>query len=268
RVRIGRGGALTAALVFVAIRGFLALLVGPIIGQTTPHFPLYLAEAGLVELVGLRYDARRPIMLGAVAGALIGTVGFGAEYGWQALIAYIPWTPSLIAEGVTCALVAGTAGGVLGGWIGRSVVPPDRIERAPRWVVPAAGLAAVAVMAWALPMPNGSNVPRATVSLRNVAAPPHREAIPVAGIPAPAHFARPFERDKKLLQREQKGNVPAFLTLTAYLIVLAVWSAMIAIVSWALWRLAKSTRPHRPDRPPARSRRKPMKRTPATAARA
>src|SRR4051812_49368357 len=154
RVRIGRGGALTAALVFVAIRGFLALLVGPILGQTTPHFPLYLAEAGLVELVGLRYDARRPIMLGAVAGALIRTVGFGAEYGWQALIAYIPWPPSLIAEGVTCALVAGTAGGVLGGWIGRSVAPRERSERAPRWVVPAAGLAAVAVMAWALPMPN------------------------------------------------------------------------------------------------------------------
>ena len=35
RVRIGRGGALTAALVFVAIRGLLALLVGPILGQTT-----------------------------------------------------------------------------------------------------------------------------------------------------------------------------------------------------------------------------------------
>src|SRR5947209_13824132 len=107
RVRNGRGGALTAALVFIAIRGFLALLVGPIIGQTTPHFPLYLVEAGLVELVGLRYDARRPMMLGAVAGMLIGTVGFAAEYGWQALIAYIPWPPSLIAEGVTCALVAG-----------------------------------------------------------------------------------------------------------------------------------------------------------------
>jgi len=97
---------------------------------------------------------------------------------------------------------------------------------------------------------------------------PRDEAIPVAVIPAPARFTRPFERDKKLLQREQKGNVPGFLTLTAYLIVLVIWSAMIAIVSWALWRLAKSTRTDRPDRSPARSRRKPMKRTPATAARA
>ena len=60
---------------------------------------------------------------------LIGTVGFAAEFGWQALIAYIPWPPSLIVEGVACALVAGTAGGVLGGWIGRSVAPRERRER-------------------------------------------------------------------------------------------------------------------------------------------
>src|SRR5204862_1616132 len=45
RVRIGRGGALSAALFFIALRGLLAILVGPIIGNTTPHFPLYLAEA-------------------------------------------------------------------------------------------------------------------------------------------------------------------------------------------------------------------------------
>jgi hypothetical protein len=69
---------------------------------------------------------------------------------------------------------------------------------------------------------------------------PEDSAIPVKGIPAPAQFTRPFERDKKLLQREQKGNVPGFLTLLAYLAVLAIWSGMIAVVSWALWRLAGS----------------------------
>src|SRR5205814_2700127 len=46
RIRLGRGGALAGALFFIAIRGGLALMVGPILGQTTPHFPLYLAEAG------------------------------------------------------------------------------------------------------------------------------------------------------------------------------------------------------------------------------
>src|SRR5205807_9395163 len=46
RIRLGRGGALSAALFFIGLRGFLAVLVGPILGRTTPHFPLYLAEAG------------------------------------------------------------------------------------------------------------------------------------------------------------------------------------------------------------------------------
>ena len=56
------------------------------------------------------------------------------------------------------------AGGVLGGFIGRAVTPGVSKERIPRWVVPAAGVAAVAVMAWAIPMPNG-NPPKATLAL-------------------------------------------------------------------------------------------------------
>src|SRR4051795_8930689 len=46
RVRLGRGGAIAAALFFIGLRGLLSLLVGPIFGQTTPHLPLYILEAG------------------------------------------------------------------------------------------------------------------------------------------------------------------------------------------------------------------------------
>jgi len=74
---------------------------------------------------------------------------------------------------------------------------------------------------------------------------PADSAIPVKGIPAPARFARPFVRDKDLLQREQEGNVPGYLTLVAYLAVLAIWSTMIAVVCWALWRFARSAEPGR-----------------------
>ena len=164
RVRLGRGGALAAALFFIGLRGLLSLLVGPIFGETTPHFPLYIVEAGLVELVALRWGRERPITLGAISGVLIGTIGFAAEYGWANVVDTIGWPPSLILEGVICATVAGIGGGILGGWIGRAVTPGVAKESVPRWVVPAAGIATLAVIAWAIPMPNGSP-PKATLTL-------------------------------------------------------------------------------------------------------
>src|SRR5689334_10550483 len=53
RMFIGRGGALAAAAFFLVIRGTIALIVGPILGQPTPTFPLYLGSAIVVELVAL-----------------------------------------------------------------------------------------------------------------------------------------------------------------------------------------------------------------------
>jgi hypothetical protein len=164
RVRLGRGGALAAALFFIGLRGGLSLLIGPIFGETTPHFPLYIVEAGLVEIVALRWGRSRPITLGAVSGVLIGTIGFAAEYAWANVVDTIGWPPSLILEGVICALVAGVGGGIIGGWIGRAVTPGVAKESVPRWLVPAGGIAALAVIAWAIPMPNG-NPPKATLTL-------------------------------------------------------------------------------------------------------
>ena len=164
RVRLGRGGAIAAALFFIGLRGILSLLVGPIFGETTPHFPLYIVEAVLVELVALRWARKSPLTLGAISGLLIGTIGFAAEYAWANVVDTIGWPPSLIPEGVACALVAGVAGGVIGGWIGRSVSDVPVEEKLPRWVVPAAAVAAVAVIGWAIPMPNGTP-PKATLSL-------------------------------------------------------------------------------------------------------
>src|SRR5947208_8583917 len=42
RLRSGRGGALMAALFFLALRGGLTVLIGPGLGRSTLHFPLYL----------------------------------------------------------------------------------------------------------------------------------------------------------------------------------------------------------------------------------
>ena len=164
RVRLGRGGAIGAALFFIGLRGILSLMVGPVFGQTTPHFPLYIVEALLVEVVALRYAKRAPLTLGAISGVLIGTVGFFAEYAWSNAVDTIGWPPSLIPEGIVCALIAGVAGGVLGGAIGRSVTEGAPKERLPRWVVPLAGLAVAGLIAWSVPTPNG-NPPKAQLTL-------------------------------------------------------------------------------------------------------
>ena len=55
RIWIGRGGALMAGFGFLLIRGLLTGLVGGVWGQTTPHFPLYLAEAGHAGEINVGY---------------------------------------------------------------------------------------------------------------------------------------------------------------------------------------------------------------------
>src|SRR4051794_2440098 len=169
RILLGRGGALAGAVFFILLRGLLAVLVGPIIGETTPHFPLYLAEAACVELVALRWDARRPFTLGAVAGVLIGSVGFFAEYAWSHAWMVNPWPSSMIGQGLVLALIAGVSGGVLGGAIGRAVPPHVRREvRAPAWALPLAGAAALGVLVFCIPQPVPSNPPTANVTLTDV----------------------------------------------------------------------------------------------------
>jgi hypothetical protein len=115
RLRAGRGGAIGALIFYLAMTGFVDLLVGGAIGRSWPSMPLYIAEALCVEAVGLpRGSAARPIRLGAISGLLIGTVGFAAEYLWTNVAMPMPWHTVLIAEGLPTAIVAGVAGGILG----------------------------------------------------------------------------------------------------------------------------------------------------------
>src|SRR4051794_21489550 len=92
RIRIGRGGALGAVAVFLVERLFLTAVVGGAIGNTTPRFPLYIAAAAIVELIGLRFDAeRRPVAFGALAGLGVGTVGLAGEWAWTHAVFVNPW---------------------------------------------------------------------------------------------------------------------------------------------------------------------------------
>ena len=143
RLWAGAGGALIAVALFVAVRGGVSVLVGPVFGETTPHFPLYVVEAVIVELVALRGLVARPLAFGAVAGALIGTAGLAAEWGWSHVWMPIAWPEAMLAEALAVGLPAAVAGGVIGALIGAALAS-DRVPR-PRAAVPALVAASLAL---------------------------------------------------------------------------------------------------------------------------
>jgi hypothetical protein len=185
RVYVGKGGALAAALFFILIRGALALLVSPAFGHTTLHFPLYVVEAAVVELVALRVDPRRTLRFGMWAGVAVGTIGLAAEWAWSYVWWTIEWPSNLFPEAAICGFVAAVAGAVLGALMGNGL-RPDRDPRLPTRLAPAAiaGVALIAVLAYAVPVGDGSSV-RASVGLTEVKGPPNREVNVTARLQPP-----------------------------------------------------------------------------------
>ncbi len=159
----GRGAALGAVAFFLAVRGVLALLVGPVLGQATPHFPLYVVEALAVEAIALR--VRRPLAFGLASGVAIGTVGLAAEWGWSHAWAVLPWPASLLGTGAVLGFAMAVAGALLGAWIGaRLSVEPVSASASLRAgaVIGAAVIAGCVVLALHSPPQRGL---RATVAL-------------------------------------------------------------------------------------------------------
>ncbi len=127
RLWAGRGTALGAVAFFLAVRGGLALAVGPVLGESTPHFPLYVVEALVVEGVALALVAeRRPLAFGLWSGVGIGTLGLAAEWGWSHVWMPIPWPSSLLPEAALLALGTAVASGVLGAWVGSHLAVEPR----------------------------------------------------------------------------------------------------------------------------------------------
>ncbi|MBE2316126.1 hypothetical protein DVA67_009070 [Solirubrobacter sp. CPCC 204708] len=116
RIWLGRGAALGAAVFFLAMRGIMALLVGPVLGEPTPYFPLFLVEALIVELVALR--VKQPLPLALAAGALLGTVGLAAEWAWTHVFMPLPWPAALFPEGLIAGLIMAVAASCVGAWVG------------------------------------------------------------------------------------------------------------------------------------------------------
>ncbi|HEX2415927.1 MAG TPA: hypothetical protein VHJ37_12010 [Thermoleophilaceae bacterium] len=166
RIYLGRGGALLAVLGFLLIRGFLAVAVGGVFGQTTPHFPLYLVEALVVEVVFLRAAGRSPVAMGALAGVFIGTAGLAAEWAWSGVWMPIPWSSALLPEAALAGPVAAVAAGALGGFVGSALTGGVAHRGGGRWFALGGAAVLVAVVAWHAPLSDEG--PRnATMALRD-----------------------------------------------------------------------------------------------------
>jgi hypothetical protein len=175
RIYAGPGAALGAAGFFILLRGGLALLVGPVLGQTTPHFPLYIAEALVVEAVALFVSTRKPLRFGIVSGLGIGTVGLASEWAWSHVWMPLPWPESAFPEVAIVGFAAALAGATIGTWIGTHLSPTLQ-PRSPQLRRAAVCSAAVlaALVGYGLYTPTQEGV-SAQVALRDVGNGPGRE---------------------------------------------------------------------------------------------
>ncbi|MGY1780722.1 hypothetical protein [Geodermatophilus sp. SYSU D01036] len=186
RLWMGRGGALAAAGFFLVVRGTIAVVVGPVLGEITPQFPLYLGSALLVELLALAWPlARRPLAFGAVAGVLVGTVGTAVEGLWTRVTQVLEWNGDVLVEGALMAVVGGVAGGLLGALLALGLR-----RRLPRPAV-ARGVLVLSLLALAGGVANGlvATVPddlEATLAIEDVTTDPRTADVTVRLDPADA----------------------------------------------------------------------------------
>jgi hypothetical protein len=185
RVYAGPGAALGAAVFFVVLRGLLAVAIGPVLGQTMPHFPLYIAEALVVEAVALFVSTRQPLRFGLVSGIGIGTFGLAAEFAWSHLWMPLPWSESALPEVVVVSLAAAIASATIGAWIGAhlSLEPPERSPLLRRAAVCSAAVLA-ALVGYGLYTPTQEGV-SAQVSLQEVGGSGGREVNAVVRLDPP-----------------------------------------------------------------------------------
>src|SRR5947209_7250045 len=187
RIRIGRGGALYSVGFWLVVRGLLALVIAGPLGRSTPHFPLYIAEALCVELVAATMGTERPLRFAAVSGALIGTVGLAAEWAWSHVWMPLPWPSTLLPEAAILGFAAAVSGALLGGLIGRALTSRADSPPVSHWVGIAAG--ATAVFCIAFPMPMTSSPLTAQITVRP-AGPGHVQETVRLADPRRAHDAQ------------------------------------------------------------------------------
>ncbi|HEV7678711.1 MAG TPA: hypothetical protein VGQ42_09110 [Candidatus Dormibacteraeota bacterium] len=178
RTAFGRGWALIASLHFVAVRGVLALLVGPGLDHVVPRFPLYIGIGLAVELAFFLARRRGLLMRALLTGLSVGTLGLATEWGFTQLWGRHPWQASMLPS-MWVAVLGALGGAVIGIALGRAA--SHRRVSLPRPVL--GGAFAAVVLALLIPLPR-STAPVTAV----VHATPSGAATPAVtrdGLPAP-----------------------------------------------------------------------------------
>jgi len=124
------------------------------------------------------------VLFGAVSGVAIGTIGLAAEWGWSQVWMPLPWQSSMWPLGAVLGFVAAVCGGLLGGAMGRALLPPGEVrQRSPRLALPLAWAGALAVIAIAMPM--SAHDYKATVTLHDVGSGPERSVLATVTLDPP-----------------------------------------------------------------------------------
>lgn len=177
RIYAGRGGALLAVLWFWLIRGGVTLIVGPVLGESTAHLPLYVVEALVIEAAAFAVSpTARPYRFALLSGIGIATAGFAAEYGWSHVWMPIAWPERLVGESLILVPVAAIAASLIGAFIGSTLRSPvdGAAARLPRPAVALASVLAIcAVVGVGLNTSPAQDV-RAQVALRTIQGGPDR----------------------------------------------------------------------------------------------
>jgi len=176
RIWLGRGAMFGAIGFFIITRLLLNLMVHNSLGESMTHFPLYIVEALCVEAAALLVVTRRPLAFGLTAGALIGTVGLAAEWGWSHVWTALPWSVEILPETIALGLAMALAASVLGAWIGARLSADDLpYAETSHLRLPAVGAAVAifAMLAFPLFTKTDSDV-SAAVALTNVENGPKR----------------------------------------------------------------------------------------------
>lgn len=201
RITMGRGAALISAVFAIALRGGVALLVGPILGAPINWFPLYLGPALAVELVALTPLFKRPILFGAVAGLGVGTVGLWLESLWIAAVYHYPWPMSMWPEALATAVPVAVLMGMCGAMFGMVLTGqrlPGRAIGISVIVVTVLAIGGAVANGLHIVVPSNNN---ATITLTDLPSPPGQRMV---------------SADVQLLPSDMVSDNPDWLTILSW----------------------------------------------------